>query len=338
MTRARSAGAALLAVMAVALVTGCSRPGDGGYHLDVSFPRAVALYAESTVKVMGIDVGHVTSVKVRPDHIDVEMVIDRSVPLPDDVEASIVPLSLIGERNIVLSPPWKPGEPKAQDHHIIPTEKTHVPVEPDEALKAITDLAKAIDPTAVRKLVTNGAAALAGHGQTLNDSLDQVSQLTQLLASQDQNLLSIAENFHKLAASLQSRQDELGKLLDDFAATTNVLASERDSIAQFLRALDQLTQSGQVLLESYQTQLPQDVASLANVVLTLQVNAGSIQQVIQAVDDLGQGVIQAYDPTSGGAKVRITGTPTALAQIQAIFDLLSLGPAPCIPLGGVQCP
>jgi hypothetical protein len=36
--------------------------------------------------------------------------------------------------------------------------------------------------------------------------------------------------------------------------------------------------------------------------------------------------------------VRITGTPTALASIQAIFDLLGLGPAPCVELGGVKCP
>jgi virulence factor Mce-like protein len=338
MSRRRIGVIALTAAIVATGLAGCSRPGDGGYHLQASFPRAVALYAQSRVKVMGIDVGRVTSVKVKPDHVEVQLLIDRDVPLPDDVEASIVPLSLIGERNIVLSPPWKPGDAKAQDGHVIPAEKTHVPVEPDEALQAITDLAKAIDPAAVQKLVSGGAAALAGHGSTINDALDQASQLTQLLASQDQRLLSIAQNFHALASALQSRQDVLGKLLDDFAATTNVLASERDSIVRFLHALDQLTQSGQVLLESYQTQLPQDVASLASVVLTLQVNAGSIQQVIQAVDNLGQGVIDAYDPQSGGAKVRITGTPTVLASIQAIFDLLGLGPAPCVELGGVKCP
>jgi len=329
----------LVATAVVAtLLAGCSRPGDGGYHLQASFPRAVALYAQSRVKVMGIDVGRVTSVKVKPDHVEVQLLIDRDVPLPEDVEASIVPLSLIGERNIVLSPPWKPGQPKASDGHVIPPDKTHVPVEPDEALQAITDLARAIDPAAVEKLVSGGAAALAGHGTTLNDALDQASKLAQLFASQDQNLLSIAQNLHLLASALESRQDELGKLLDDFAAATNVLASERDSIVRFLHALDQLTQSGQVLLERYQMQLPQDVASLASVVLTLQVNAGSVQQVIQAVDDLGQGVIEAYDPQSGGAKVRLTGTPTVLASVQAIFDLLGLGPAPCIEIGGVQCP
>ncbi len=338
MTRRRIGAVVVAAAVVATLLAGCSRPGDGGYHLQASFPRAVALYAQSRVKVMGIDVGRVTSVKVKPDHVEVQLLIDRDVPLPDDVEASIVPLSLIGERNIVLSPPWKPGDPKAQDGHVIPADKTHVPVEPDEALQAITDLAKAIDPTAVQKLVSGGAAALAGHGTSINDALNQASQLAQLLAGQDQNLLSIAQNFHVLASALQSRQDELGKLLDDFAATTNVLASERDSIARFLHSLDELTQSGQVLLESYQTQLPQDVASLASVVLTLQVNAGSIQQVIQAVDNLGQGVIDAYDPQSGGAKVRITGTPTALASIQAIFDLLGLGPPPCVELGGVKCP
>src|SRR5207302_110328 len=148
--------------------------------LKATFAKAVALYPQSLVKVMGISVGHVSAVRVKPDHIEVEMVIDRSVPLPDDVEASIVPLSLIGERNIVLAPPWTPGKAKIADGATI--NKTHVPVEPDEALKAITDLANAIDPQAVKKLITNGAAALAGHGADINAVLDQASQLTQFLA------------------------------------------------------------------------------------------------------------------------------------------------------------
>ena len=337
--RLRGLAATAVAVLVlVGVFTGCGRPGDGGYHLKASFPRAVALYPQSIVKVMGLSVGHVSGVHLLPDHVEVDMVINRDVPLPDDVEASIVPLSLIGERNIVLSPPWKPGDAKAEDGHVIPPERTHVPIEPDEALKAVTDLAKAIDPTAVEKVVHNGAAALNGQGQHINDALSEAGDLVTLLASQDQTLLSIAQNFHQLAASLEARQAQLGKLLDDFAAATNVLATERDSIATFLRALNQLTQSGQVLLTSYQTQLPQDVASLASVVLTLQVNAGSLQQVIKAVDDLGNGVIEAYDPGSGGAKVRITGTTTAVLAIQGIFDLLGLGPAPCLPIGGIGCP
>jgi ABC-type transporter Mla subunit MlaD len=160
-----------------------------------------------------------------------------------------------------------------------------------------------------------------------------------LLALQDQSLLSIADNFHKLTLALEARQEQLGKLLDDFATVTNVLATERDSIATFLRALNQLTQSGQALLTDYKVQLPQDVASLASAVLTIQVNAGSVQQLINAVSDLGDGVIEAYDPGSGGAKVRITGSSTALVDIQAIFDLLLPGvPAPCIPIGGAACP
>jgi virulence factor Mce-like protein len=340
--RARRCGVTRLVLVAVVLVTvavGCGRPGDGGYHLKASFPRAVALYSLSLVKVMGINVGHVSHIEVLPDHIEVEMQIDRNVPLPGDVEASIVPLSLIGERNIVLSPAWKPGDDKAEDGHVIPPERTHVPIEPDVALTAITDLANAIDPNAVQKLIHNGAAALDGQGQNINDSLSQTSSLVTLLASQDQTLLSIADSFHKLTAVLEAREGQLGKLLDDFATATNVLATERDAIATFLRALNQLTQSGQALLTSYQMQLPQDVASLASVVLTLQVNAGSLQQLIRSVDDLGQGVIEAYDPGSGGAKVRITGSSSVMLDIQAIFDLLVPGlPVPCIPIGGVACP
>src|SRR5581483_3062034 len=79
--RRRAGALVAAAVLLVTVVSGCSRPGDGGYHLEASFPRAVALYPQSIVKVMGLNVGHVSAIKVLPDHVEVEMEIDGNVPL-----------------------------------------------------------------------------------------------------------------------------------------------------------------------------------------------------------------------------------------------------------------
>ncbi|MCI0346103.1 MAG: MCE family protein [Chloroflexi bacterium] len=327
-------------MVVVALTAGlsaCADPGQGGYRLTAYFPRAVALYEQSRVKVMGVDVGTVRVVEVEPDRVRVEMSIDDDVPLPADVEASIVPLTLIGERNVVLHPPWHPGQPRAGDGDVIPESRTHVPVEPDEALQAITDLARAIDPDAVQRLVTGGAAALSGRGGDLNAALAELGSLAEMLASQDEALLDVAANVHTLAAALNSREAQLGRLLDDFAAATDVLASERDAIGAFLDALVRLTNEGNALLETYEVQLPTDVSRLAEVALTIQADADSVQQLLQALAVIGDGVTGAYDPVNRDIRVRIIGSPTLVATLQPLFDLLGLGAVPCIPLDTL-CP
>src|SRR3546814_10724110 len=62
------------------------------------------------------------------------MEIPEDVPVPADAGAQIVPQSLIGERYVQLSPAFQDGMETAEDGHVIPLERTIIPVEPDEAL------------------------------------------------------------------------------------------------------------------------------------------------------------------------------------------------------------
>jgi phospholipid/cholesterol/gamma-HCH transport system substrate-binding protein len=288
----------LTAVAAVGL-PGCAAPGAGGYHLTADFSRAVALYSHSRVKVMGVDVGSVRSIKVGGDHIRVELQIDRKVPLPANVSATIVPLTLIGERNVVLYPAWQPGMARAKDHDAIPPERTSVPVEPDEALKAVTDLAKAVDPDAVRKLVSGGAAALSGHGTDVNAAIEEASNLTSTIAAQDQALIATATNLHTIATTLNQRKEVVGKLLDDFSRATGVLADERQSVGAFLQALVNLADQGNSLLGKYQGQLPTDLQRLTELAMSLGANAGSVQELARALREISDGFVNAYHPGSG---------------------------------------
>jgi phospholipid/cholesterol/gamma-HCH transport system substrate-binding protein len=326
----RRALGALLAVAAAVGLPACAQPGDGGYRLTAEFSRAVALYPHSRVKVMGVDVGTVRSIDVVRGRIRVAMRIDRKVPLPAGVQATIVPFSLIGERNVVLSPAWQPGEPRAKDGDAIPADRTHVPVEPDEALKAVTDLAHALDPNAVRKLVGSGANALRGRGNDLNTAIEQAADLTSLLASQDQTLISAAENLHTLATTLNQRREVLGKLLDDFSGATSVLSDERQSIAVFLRALVVFTDEGNALLGKYQGQLPTDVARLTQLAMTLGANADSVQQLVGALRVISDGFVAAYH-RDGGVLIRGGAGPVPAIALQPLFDMLGLGPVPCVP-------
>jgi virulence factor Mce-like protein len=335
------ARALVAATLVAVLATGCSLvPGgsSGGYHLTAYFTRAVALYPQSKIKVMGVDAGIVDKISIDGERIKVDMTVDDNVPLPADVKATIAAITLIGERNVVLGPAWKPGQPKARSGDVIPLERTSVPVEPDEALQALTDLAKAIDPQAVARLVTGANNALKGEGQTFNQLLDQAAGVTSTLATQDDQLVEVATNLHELASTLNTREQQLGAVIESFSTATGVLAAERQDLSTFLSSVARLTNVGQSLIDAYGGQLPGDIATLTRLGMTFATDIASIGQLVAAFPAIAELVGNSWDPERHLLRLRLSFGPTAAGQLQGIFAPLLGGLIPCIPVLGQACP
>ena len=153
--------------------------------------------------------------------------VPNDIPLPADVNATIIPLSLVGERYVQLFPAWKAGQPRLKPNAVIPLSRTSVPVEPDEALAALKHLLDSIDPQATGKLITNLAAGLDGTGEDLNAALKGLGTITETLGDKDEKVGAIIDHFDRLTATLASRDQTLGRVLDAFAVTTDALADER---------------------------------------------------------------------------------------------------------------
>lgn len=332
--------AAGLAGLVIAPACGVIHPSST-YQLTAYFPKAVAFYNQSKVKLMGLNVGKVNSIKFvsqDKDHncqstcIRVTFTVKRGVPLPADVQASIMPLSLIGERNLTLFPPYTGTGPTAKDGDTIPLSRTSVPVEVDDILKTITDLAHAIDPNQIKQLVSGAAATFAGHGQDFNTTLGQVNALSGTLAEQDTVLLQVANNIHQLASTLNARSQELGNVIDAFSAATGVLSDERQQIVGFLDAVNQLGQQIQQLLLPVAEQLPGDLAALTKVVLTVKVNAAALSQFVGALDQVATVLQRAYDPKLDKFVLRFDFSASGQAIIGPLLQTLGI---PC-PAGGIQ--
>lgn len=297
---------AWLAVCSVGAMGGCSLlKADEKKHMTVDFARTTAFYEKSKVKVMGVDVGTVDKVKIMGDRIRVEFSVDGDVPIPKDVHAAIVPLNLVGERNLVLSPAWKPGMAQAEDGMRIPKERTTLPVETDEALKAFTNVANALDPTKVRNALGKTADSFKGNGQEFNSALEQSGRLTSNLASQDQELLQVARNLSTLAGTVRGREQTLGSMIGDFSTATRVLAAERRDLQELIAGLLQLTKQGGQILEKYQGQLPGDLAVLTRVALSFKGNSRQLTQFLQALPAVGDTYINAYDEKKHALVLRV---------------------------------
>ncbi|MDX1511254.1 MAG: MlaD family protein [Nitriliruptorales bacterium] len=324
--------AGLLALAIIA--TGCRRPGDGGYELSACFERAVALFEQSRVKVMGADVGLVNSIEIDGDQVCVRMQIDAEVPLPADVQAAILPLTLIGERNILLFPPWQPGDDLIEPGTRI--ENTRVPVEPDDVLDALTELVNAIDPERVEAFLADAAAAVDGRGEAFNNAVRQGARLTQVIAERDQQLLAVADTLRQLAERLNTRDAQLRRLISTYAATTKVLAEERAAIEQFIEATARLMDEGAILIESYEEHLAEDLAQIAEIALVMRANVASLDQFIAALPPVADVLRKGHDPETHSIVIRVSGGPVFNELLADLLAAMGVDPI-CIELPDTTC-
>lgn len=293
------------AVLSLSLALGgCSALGEvGDREMTAYFPRARSFYESSKVKIMGVDVGRVDTVENEGDRIKVTFHIRRDVPLARGVKASIVPLNLIGERNLVLSPAWKPGQPK-ETGDTIPIERTQVPVETDDALESFTKLADALDPTKVQHALGRTADSFRGNGKEFNAALEQGARLTTNIAGQDEQLMAVAQNLNRLAGVVRGREQLLGEMIRDFGDATQVLGAERQNLQSLVRDLVVLSKQGDKLLAKYEGQLPYDVAVLTRVALMLKGNTKQLELLLEALPGIGGALINGYDPATKSLKLR----------------------------------
>ena len=324
-----------LAVVTAVLLSSCSIVGGGKkqYAMSAWFPKTIALFKDSEVRVLGMPAGKVTKVTSSGNRVRVDFKVNETVPVPADVHATIVPASLIGDRYVQLFPVWTNGQPRARPGDVIPMERTDVPVEPDEALAALKKFLDSLDPSATGRLVQNAASDFQGSGQSFNDAVANISTLVGTLADKDTQLAHIIEQFDDFTAVLRTREVELGHVMDSFANLANLLAEERKAIESTVRNLGKVSTDAFDLLSLNRAGLDKDLTQLTRVLQAVKVNIGSVQQLLfDAFPMLVNGLHNAYAPQFHRIDLRTQVSPT----VGQLLGNIGLGFTVCLPID-VNC-
>ncbi|MGW5156836.1 MCE family protein [Nonomuraea wenchangensis] len=329
--------AAILTVWAL-LASGCSVLGAQPYRLTAVFSAAPALYEQARVKVMGLDAGYVESIRVDGDRVRVSLLVDREVPLPADVRAVVAPQNTLGERNVVLHPPWRPGDRRIAAGATIPLERTELPVEIDDALDAFTKLTDALDSDKLGETAGDLARSVRGRGKTINNAIADTAELTGTLAKQDQQLIDLAKGLNRIATTLNERESQVTGAIDSFSEASAILAEERRRLRGFIAGMADFVRRGDVLIEQYSTRLPQAAGTLAELVLTMRANSESVARAVKGAADFADVLVDSWDRKHHVLKIRVVLNALTRAWLQPLFDALKLGPVPCLPGGLSNCP
>jgi phospholipid/cholesterol/gamma-HCH transport system substrate-binding protein len=261
-----------MAVVLAALMAGCVG-SETGRTYTATFSRAVQVFPGGDVRVLGVDVGRIVDVSQGEDGVEVAFTVDDpTVRLPSDVEAAIVPVSLLGERYVQLFPAYQ-GGPTLEDGAEIPIDRTAVPAEPDELLRSMQDYLGAIDPETVSRFVDHAARLLDGAGEELNGLIEHGAGVVETLASKRHDLAGIIVEFDRLARALETRQEGLGRLINSYNTVARTLTTNRGSLEGSIIGLNRMATQLASLLIDHRDPLHQDIRTLTRTGRTLSRNA-----------------------------------------------------------------
>lgn len=229
---------ATVLIVVVAGVAGVARylvtHRDRSITVTAQFDSASGLYVGNVVAVLGIPVGQVTTVTPKGSYAEVAFTVDESVAIPADVEAVTLSTSILTDRQIELSPPYR-GGPKLRNGDIIGLHRTKTPVEFDRVLGMLDKLATSLRGDGagggpVADLQNAGDGVVTGHGEQIRGALDELSRALRLSsdggARTREQVTAIITNLGSLLDAAAGNDAKLREFGSTVRQLSEILAAE----------------------------------------------------------------------------------------------------------------
>jgi phospholipid/cholesterol/gamma-HCH transport system substrate-binding protein len=294
------AGVVLLAGLAVGIATAVSG-GGGSRHVTAYFTRTIGLYQGNDVRILGVKVGTIDKLTVQGTRVRVEMTYDDKYKLPDDVQAVIVPPSVVSDRYIQLSPAYT-GGPVLPDNAKLDVDRTQVPLEFDEIFRNLDQLNRALGPQgankhgALSRLINISAKNLGGNGQVLNGALKQFSAAISTLAGSRTDLFATVRQLQKFTTTLAANDGGIRALNDNLAKVGGQLAGERRDLGAALANLATALQLVDGFVHNNRTALTGDIHGLTKVTNVLTTEKEALKEIIDMAPFALTNLALAGDP------------------------------------------
>ncbi|WP_345455566.1 MCE family protein [Actinoallomurus oryzae] len=293
-----SAGLALIVILVGALYL-LSRPA--GTRITAYFGQAVGVYAGSDLRVLGVRVGRVDTVRPQGRQVRVTMTVDHGVAVPAGAIAVVVAPSVVADRYIQLSPAYTSG-PRLTDHAVIPANRTATPVEIDQLYDSLSRLANALGPNganrkgALSDLLNTGAANLGGNGQDLGDMVGDLGQASKTLSGASSDLFSTLTNLQKFTAMLKANDGQVRLAEQQLSQVTGFLSDDRQNLGAALQQLATALGQVQRFIHDNRARLKSNVTKLATITQTLVDQRASLAEALDTVPLAADNVLNTYDP------------------------------------------
>jgi virulence factor Mce-like protein len=326
---------ALILVLSAALWWVTLRPS--GTKITAYFEKAVGVYVDSEVKVLGIGVGRITAVTPVGDQVRVEMTVDDGIEIPAAAQAVVVAPSLVSDRYVQLTPAYEAGQLMTSGT-VIPRDRTATPVELDDLTASVNDLATALGPNganadgALSDVLDTAAANLDGNGELLKSTITELSKASEALAGSSGDLFSTVDNLQKFTKALADSDSQVRTFNDRLAGVSGYLADDRDELGIALASLGAALTDIHTFIAENKDAIQSNVDKLTGVTQALVDQRASIAEILDVAPLAMTNFLGTYDAASASFAIRgnlneltyppvlmlcrtiAAGTPTQLPQ------------------------
>lgn len=272
-----------------------------GTRFSAQFTSAVGVYPGSGVRVLGVPVGTVDSVRPDGPLVIVSMHLNRGVAVRADTSAAVVSPNLVSDRYVQLTGVYDSG-PKLASGAVIALSHTATPVEVDQLYQSLVQVANALGPQGANKsgalsdLLNTAAANLRGNGANIHATIAALARASTTLTGSQADIFATVSHLEKFTAMLKGNDGALRDVNRQLAAVTNVLAADRATFGAAISQLGSALATVQSFIRDNRAALTSNVAKLAAIAQVLAKEQASVARALQTAPLLAQNLERAYDP------------------------------------------
>ncbi|QRY63196.1 MCE family protein [Gordonia sp. PDNC005] len=302
------------------------------------FTDSVGLYVGNQVALMGLSVGRVESIEPRDGGVRVRMAVERDLKLPVDVGAVVIDSSIVADRRVEFSAPYRSG-PLFDGRQCIPVGRTKTPRGVSEGFAAadrlLTDV---LGPDA--NLPSLGrtddlAQVMKGVDRNFGGAENEVVRILQrMVAAQgdpqqaDAQIRRLLENSETLMAEASSRWPDLARVIatidDSGRALTGFSQEFAGALASAVRFVPVLGRN----MARYGDRILSLLDLVTPWVRLLAPFATRLAQAVAQLPGLAAATDSLFDPVTGALRARWTPPVVSVPRHAAPGVCAVLGQSP----------
>ncbi|MDA2894902.1 MCE family protein [Mycolicibacterium sp. BiH015] len=269
------------------------------------FSSATAIYPGDQVRVLGVEVGTISSIESEGTQAKIAMSVDRGVPIPADARAIIVAPNLVAARYIQLAPAYDSDGPTMPDGGVIPQDRTAIPVEWDEVKEQLARISEDLGPTSpddqtsVARFIDSAANAMDGNGAKLRETLAQLSAAGRIFAEGSGDLVDIVTNLQRFVSALRDSNIQIVQFQNRFAALSSVVNDSRSDLDTALTTLSGAIDDARRFIAGSRAQTSEQVERLADLTKVLVEQRKSVENILHAAPTALANTYNMYNPDAG---------------------------------------
>ena len=295
-----------------------------GKNYSAYFADAGGLFTGASVEVSGYPSGKVSSIELDGSRVLVKFWVDKNIHVGDRSEARIRAKSLLGTKVLEVLP-------RGDDTLVgtIPIDRTTSPYQLPDALGDVATTISGLNTTQLSDSLATLAQTFSDTPEEVRTAVQGVARFAQTLNERDANLRKLLDNASKATGVLAKRTDQVVSLVKDSNALLAELRTQSAALDQIWRTVSAAAQQLKGFIEENRQQLRPALDKL-NGVLTIIDNRK--QRLQLAVKGLNTYAMSLGESVSSGPFFKayvVNLLPGQFVQpfVDAAFSDLGLDPA-----------